>query len=64
MNLYSISVSKNFVKVSTKLVMSNNKLMNTINIVNDKLICKGQDLDYIFNVLDNNVIPFTITKIK
>jgi len=53
MNLYSISVSKNFVKVSTKLVMSNNKL-----------ICKGQDLDYIFNVLDNNVIPFTITKIK
>ena len=64
MNLYSISVSKNFVKVSTKLVMSNNKLMNTINIVNDKLICKSQDLNYIFNVLDNNVIPFTITKIK
>lgn len=64
MNLYIISVPKNFVKISTSLVMSNNKLLNTINIIQNKLIVKSEDVDYIFNVLDRNVIPFTIKKVS
>lgn len=63
MNLYIISVPKNFVKISTSLVMSNNKLLNTINIVQNRLIVKSQDLDHIFKVLERNVIPFTIKKV-
>jgi hypothetical protein len=63
MNLYIISVPKNFVKISTSLVMSNNKLLNTINIIQNKLIVKSEDVDYIFNVLERNVIPFTCKKV-
>ena len=64
MNLYIVSVPKNFVKISTSLVMSNNKLLNTINIVSNKLIVKSEDLDHIFKVLDRNVIPFTVKQIS
>ena len=63
MNLYIISVPKNFVKISTSLVMSNNKLLNTINIVSNKLIVKSEDVHYVFNVLDRNIIPFTSKKV-
>ena len=64
MNLYIVSVPKNFVKISTSLVMTNNKLLNTINIVSNKLIVKSEDLDHIFKVLDRNVIPFTVKQIS
>ena len=64
MNLYIISVPKNFVKISTSLVMSNNKLLNTINIIQNKLIVKSEDVDHVFNVLERNVIPFTIKKVS
>ena len=64
MNLYIVSVSKSFVKQSTKLVMSDNKLLNTINIVSNKLIVKSEDLDHIFKVLERNVIPFTVKQIR
>jgi hypothetical protein len=64
MNLYIVSVSKSFVKQSTKLVMSDNKLLNTINIVSNKLIVKSEDLDHIFKVLERNVIPFTVKQIS
>ena len=63
MNLYIVSVPKNFVKVSTTAIMSNNKLFNTINIVSNKLIVKSDDLDHIFKVLERNVIPFTVKEI-
>ena len=64
MNLYIVSVSKSFVKQSTKLAMSDNKLLNTINIVSNKLIVKSEDLDHIFKVLERNVIPFTVKQIR
>jgi len=64
MNLYTISVPKNFVKISTSLVMSNNKLLNTINIIQNKLIVKSEDVDHVIKVLERNVIPFTIKEIS
>ena len=64
MSLFIVSVSKSFVKQSTKLVMSDNKLLNTINIVSNKLIVKSEDLDHIFRVLERNVIPFTVKQIS
>ena len=64
MNLYIVSVPKNFVKISTSLVMSNNKLFNTINIIQNKLIVKSEDLDHIFKVLERNVIPFKVKQIN
>ena len=63
MSLFIISVQKNFVKQSTSLIMNSNKLTSTINIVQNKLIIKSEDLDYIFKVLERNIIPFTIKQI-
>jgi len=63
MSLFIISVQKNFVKQSTSLIMNSNKLTSTINIVQNKLIVKSEDLDYIFKVLERNIIPFTIKKV-
>jgi len=63
MSLFIISVQKNFVKQSTSLIMNSNKLTSTINIVQNKLIVKSEDLDYIFNVLERNIIPFTVKQI-
>jgi hypothetical protein len=63
MSLFIISVQKNFVKQSTSLIMNSNKLTSTINIVQNKLIVKSEDLDYIFKVLERNIIPFTIKQI-
>jgi hypothetical protein len=64
MSLFIISVQKNFVKQSTSLIMNSNKLTSTINIVQNKLIVKSEDLDYIFKVLERNIIPFTIKQIN
>jgi len=63
MSLFIISVQKNFVKQSTSLILNSNKLTSTINIVQNKLIVKSEDLDYIFKVLERNIIPFTIKHI-
>jgi hypothetical protein len=63
MSLFIISVQKNFVKQSTSLILNSNKLTSTINIVQNKLIVKSEDLDYIFKVLERNIIPFTIKQI-
>jgi hypothetical protein len=64
MSLFIISVQKNFVKQSTSLILNSNKLTSTINIVQNKLIVKSEDLDYIFKVLERNIIPFTIKQIN
>jgi hypothetical protein len=64
MSLFIVSVQKNFVKQSTSLILNSNKLSSTINIVQNKLIVKSEDLDYIFKVLERNIIPFTVKQIN
>lgn len=64
MSLFIVSVQKNFVKQSTSLILNSNKLSSTINIVQNKLIVKSKDLDYIFKVLERNIIPFTVKQIN
>ena len=64
MSLFIVSVQKNFVKQSTSLILNSNKLSSTINIVQNKLIVKSEDLDYIFKVLERDIIPFTVKQIN
>ena len=64
MTLYSISVQKNFTKQSTSLIMNSNKLFNTINIVSNKIIVKDRDVNFIFTILERNLIPFTIKQLR
>ena len=55
MSLFIISVQKNFVKQSTSLILNSNKLTSTINIVQNKLIVKSEDIVNKFNQYANEV---------
>jgi hypothetical protein len=56
--LKSITISKSNLKKATSLIMNSNKLKNTINILDTRIICKLDDLETIENILTRNTIKF------